>query len=64
MKTGLERLIDEAPLRQALGGRRVGLLAHPASVTRGLEHALDALARLPGVRLSAALGPHHGLRGD
>jgi uncharacterized protein YbbC (DUF1343 family) len=64
MKTGLDRLLEEPALRQALGGRRVALLAHPASVTRELTHSLDALARLPGVRLSAALGPQHGLRGD
>ena len=64
MITGLERLIDEAALRRPLAGRRIGLLAHPASVTRGLEHALDALARQPEIRLEAAFGPQHGLRGD
>ena len=64
MKTGLDRLLEEPALRRALAGRRVGLLAHPASVTRGLVHALDALAALPDVRLTAALGPQHGLRGD
>ena len=64
MKTGLERLIEEPELRRPLLGRRVGLLAHPASVTRDLEHALDALARQPEIRLTAAFGPQHGLRGD
>lgn len=64
MKTGLQRLIEEPALRRPLAGRRVGLLAHPASVTRDLEHALDALARLPELRLTAAFGPQHGLRGD
>ncbi|MCB1889915.1 MAG: DUF1343 domain-containing protein [Rhodocyclaceae bacterium] len=64
MKIGLERLIEDAALQRALRGRRVALLAHPASVTRGLEHALDAIGRLPGIRLTAALGPQHGLRGD
>jgi uncharacterized protein YbbC (DUF1343 family) len=42
----------------------VALLAHPASVTGELVHSLDALARLPGIRLTAAFGPQHGLRGD
>jgi uncharacterized protein YbbC (DUF1343 family) len=64
MKFGLDRLIEDAALRRPLAGRRVALLAHPASVTRELVHSLDALAALPEVRLSAAFGPQHGLRGD
>jgi uncharacterized protein YbbC (DUF1343 family) len=56
--------LHEPDLRKALQGRRLGLLAHPASVTRGLAHSLDALAGLPELRMSAALGPQHGLRGD
>jgi uncharacterized protein YbbC (DUF1343 family) len=64
MKLGLERFIEDPALRAPLQGRRVALLAHPASVTRDLTHALDALAVLPDVRLSAAFGPQHGLRGD
>lgn len=64
MKFGLERLVDEPALRAPLRGRRVGLLAHPASVTAELTHALDALAALPDVQLTAAFGPQHGIRGD
>ena len=64
MRFGIDRLIEEAKLRQALKGKRVALLAHPASLTRGLEHSLDALAKLPEVKLAAAFGPQHGLRGD
>jgi uncharacterized protein YbbC (DUF1343 family) len=64
MKTGLDRLIAEPELRKPLAGRRLALLAHPASVTAGLTHALDALAALPDLKLTAALGPQHGLRGD
>ena len=64
MKFGLERLIADAGLRRPLKGRRVALLAHPASVTRELVHSLDALAGLPEVKLTAAFGPQHGLRGD
>ena len=64
MKLGIERLIEEPALRRPLAGRRVALLAHPASVTRDLTHSLDALARLPEVRLTAAFGPQHGLSGD
>jgi uncharacterized protein YbbC (DUF1343 family) len=64
MKFGIDRLLEEPALRKPLAGRRVALLAHPASVTRDLVHSLDALAALGGVRLSAAFGPQHGLRGD
>jgi uncharacterized protein YbbC (DUF1343 family) len=61
---GLDRLLAEPELRRPLAGRRVALLAHPASVTASLGHALDALAALDDLRLTAAFGPQHGLRGD
>ncbi|MGL6224464.1 MAG: exo-beta-N-acetylmuramidase NamZ family protein [Steroidobacteraceae bacterium] len=64
MKFGIDRLCAEPALRADLRGRRVALLAHPASVTTDLTHSLDALAALDDVRLSAAFGPQHGLRGD
>lgn len=64
MKFGIDRLIDEPELRSPLKGRRVALLAHPASLTRGLVHSMDALAGLDDVELVAAFGPQHGLRGD
>jgi uncharacterized protein YbbC (DUF1343 family) len=64
MKFGIDRLLEDSALRKPLAGRRIGLLAHPASVDAHLAHSLDALASLPGVRLSAAFGPQHGLRGD
>ena len=64
MKFGIERLIESPAVRRPLAGQRVALLAHPASTTRDLVHSLDALAALPEIRLSAAFGPQHGLRGD
>ena len=64
MKLGIDRLLEDRGLQRGLKGRRVALLAHPASVTRDLVHSLDALAALEGVRLTAAFGPQHGLRGD
>jgi uncharacterized protein YbbC (DUF1343 family) len=64
MKFGIDRLLQQPALRQSLEGCRLALLAHPASVTGDLDHSLDALARLPGIQLSAAFGPQHGLRGD
>ncbi len=64
MKFGIDRLLQQPALRESLKGRRVALLAHPASVTDDLTHSLDALAWLPDIRLTAAFGPQHGLRGD
>ncbi len=61
---GIDRLLADPTLRRPLAGKRVALLAHPASVTADLTHSLDALAALPNLRLSAAFGPQHGLRGD
>ena len=63
MKFGIDRLRTEPDLLGALKGRRVALLAHPASVTADLAHSLDALVAA-GVRVTAAFGPQHGLRGD
>ncbi len=64
LQFGLDRLLADPALRAPLAGRRVALLAHPASVTADLTHSLDALAALPDIRLTAAFGPQHGLRGD
>ena len=61
---GIDRLLAEPALRRPLAGRRIALLAHPASVTADLTHSLDALAALPDLRLSAAFGPQPGLKGD
>jgi uncharacterized protein YbbC (DUF1343 family) len=60
---GIDRLLAEPELRRPLEGKRVALLAHPASVTANLTHSLDSLAAA-GVNLTAAFGPQHGLRGD
>ena len=51
-------------MRAPLVGRRLGLLAHPASLTADGRHSLDALAATPGLEVTAAFGPQHGLRGD
>jgi uncharacterized protein YbbC (DUF1343 family) len=64
MKFGIDRLIEEPALRRPLSGKRIALLAHPASTTAELTHSLDALAELPEIELTAAFGPQHGLRGD
>jgi uncharacterized protein YbbC (DUF1343 family) len=64
MNFGIDRLLNEPALRKLLAGRRIALLAHPASVTRDLVHSLDALASAGDLTITAAFGPQHGLRGD
>ncbi len=61
---GIDRLLSEPELQKPLKGKRLGLLAHPASVTEDLTHSLDAIASVPGLRLSCAFGPQHGMRGE
>lgn len=64
IKFGIDRLLAEAELRKELAGKRVALVAHPASVTAGLEHSLDALIASGDINITAAFGPQHGLKGD
>ena len=64
MKFGVDRLLAEPELRRELAGRRIALLAHPASVTADLTHSLDALSACSDLRVTAAFGPQHGMRGD
>jgi uncharacterized protein YbbC (DUF1343 family) len=63
MTFGIDRLLGEPELRWPLEGKRVALVAHPASVTADLTHSLDALIAA-GVQVTAAFGPQHGIKGD
>ncbi len=63
MKFGIDRLLADPELRKPLAGKRIALIAHPASVTEDLTHSLDALVAA-GVAITSALGPQHGLKGD
>ena len=61
VRAGLDVLRSRLPA--LLGGRRVGLLCHPASVTHDLTHAADVIRGLPRARLTALFAPEHGLAG-
>jgi uncharacterized protein YbbC (DUF1343 family) len=63
MNFGIDRLLADPALRAPLEGKRVALLAHPASVTADLTHSLDALMAA-GLNVTAVFGPQHGVRGD
>jgi uncharacterized protein YbbC (DUF1343 family) len=62
--TGLERIAqgdDEAI--QLLRGKRLGLVAHPASVDSGLRHARHVM-QARGLNVCALFGPEHGYGGE
>jgi uncharacterized protein YbbC (DUF1343 family) len=59
--SGLDQILARP---SALRGLRLGLIANPASVTRGLEHAALALRGARALRLAALFGPEHGIWAD
>ncbi|WP_277970889.1 exo-beta-N-acetylmuramidase NamZ family protein [Sphingomonas echinoides] len=63
MNFGIDRLLADPALRKPLEGKRIALLAHPASVTADLTHSVDALIAV-GLNVTAMFGPQHGVRGD
>lgn len=60
--TGLDLVLKLWP--KNLRGARAGLVAHPASVSRGFEHAVDIFRRSKKFRLTALFGPQHGIYGQ
>lgn len=61
---GLSRLAEgDDSAVELLRGRRVGLLAHPASVDRALRHAEEVLSAA-GAEVDALFGPEHGYTGQ
>jgi uncharacterized protein YbbC (DUF1343 family) len=61
VKSGLDVLVSERFSR--LAKKKVGLLAHPASVDQSLRHILETM-HAAGVRLEVLLGPEHGITGE
>jgi uncharacterized protein YbbC (DUF1343 family) len=53
---GSERLLASGRLR----GKRVGLVANPASIDRGFTHIVDRVLADPQITLGAIFGPQHG----
>ena len=62
MQTGSDTFEKNWPRK--LKGSRVGLVAHPASVNRRLEHAVDCFLKTRKFKLTAIFGPQHGVRGE
>jgi len=65
VESGLARLVQEGAALAGLSrGTRAGLVAHPASVDRGLRFAADLLRARDDMRLLRLFAPEHGLRGE
>jgi uncharacterized protein YbbC (DUF1343 family) len=47
-----------------LRGRRIGVVANPASIDGSFHHVVDRAATAPAVTLAAIFGPQHGFRAD
>ncbi|MBF0505499.1 MAG: DUF1343 domain-containing protein [Nitrospirae bacterium] len=60
--TGLDTFEKRWP--KELKGADAGLVVHPASVNRKLEHASDIFVQSRKIRLRALFGPQHGIRGE
>jgi len=60
---GLDRLLNDKDRLQQLKNARVGLVAHPASISSSNLHSIDALVA-SGCNVLRAFGPQHGMRGD
>ncbi len=58
--TGLERLLDEELDR--IAGKRIGLIANPATVDGSLRHAVDLFYERAEILLEVLFGPEHGSR--
>ncbi len=64
---GIDRLLESGSSNSLIGeldGRRLALLAHPASMTSEFRHSMDALSQDPRFKVTAAFGPQHGMRGE
>ena len=61
LHTGLDRIDEHLDL---LCGRRLGLLAHPASLNQRGQHAVQVLAQHAQLDLRILFGPEHGFFGQ
>jgi uncharacterized protein YbbC (DUF1343 family) len=63
MRAGLDRLATEDAIAIRIRGAKLGLVAHPASVTRDLVHVRQVLSAI-GAKPRVVFGPEHGYGGE
>lgn len=67
VQLGITRLLDDARFQPLIAGRRVGLVAHEASVDEQLRSSVDLLFERQkdlGHRVTALFSPQHGFWGQ
>src|SRR5215831_11983356 len=57
---GSERLLASGRLR----GKRIGVVANPASIDRDFTHIVDRVLADPAISLGAIFGPQHGFHAN
>lgn len=62
VRVGLDLFEKSWPSK--LNGSRAGLLVHPASVNKKLEHAVTLFIKSRKFEIKAIFGPQHGIRGE
>lgn len=62
VSSGIDRLLKNLPSK--IYGLKAGLLVHPASVSKKLIHTKDLLFKNKSIKISAILGPQHGIFGN
>jgi len=63
VRTGLDRIAGgDSKATRLLAGRRIGLLAHAASIDCSFRHALEVVHEA-GATIAALFGPEHGFTG-
>lgn len=61
VRTGADVFVSEKSA--FITGKRVGLVTNHTAVLSNGMHLADAIAKMPGVKLTALFGPEHGFRG-
>lgn len=60
---GLEKLLEDKNLKSQIKGKRIGYVAHPASVNQQLKHGLDLLIE-SDIEVSCIFAAQHGFLGE
>ncbi|MCP5468194.1 MAG: DUF1343 domain-containing protein [Deltaproteobacteria bacterium] len=61
MQVGLDHVLRTHP--RLFKGKRLGILAHPASIDKNYRHILEILEKESGAKIEALFGPEHGFDG-